>query len=77
MDPETFLELTRSSFTGEVLSVTEKAMIGAIGTREYLLAFQKGCRRPVPMETVQRLRTSMLGPERPEMLEFLKELTPR
>jgi glucose-1-phosphatase len=74
MRPETFLELTRSSFDGEVLSVTEKAMIGAIGTEEYLLAFQNGCKRPVPLEAVQRLRASMLGPERPEMLAFLKEL---
>jgi HAD superfamily hydrolase (TIGR01509 family) len=74
MDPETFLELTRSSFDGEVLSVTEKAMIGAIGTEEYLLAFQNGCKRPVPLGAVQRLRASMLGPERPEMLAFLKEL---
>lgn len=74
MDPESFLELTRSSFKAQVLSVTEKAMIGTIGTDEYLLAFQKACKRPVPVETVQRLRTSMLGPERPEMLAFLQEL---
>jgi glucose-1-phosphatase len=74
MDLDTFLELTRSGFKGEVLSVTEKAMIGAIGTQEYLLAFQNGCKRPVPLETVQRLRTSILGPERPEMLEFLDQL---
>jgi glucose-1-phosphatase len=74
MDPQLFLELTRSNFSNEVLSVTEKAMIGAIETEEYLLAFQNGCKRLVPMETVQRLRTSMLGPERPEMLAFLKEL---
>jgi len=74
MDPGTFSELTRSGYTGEVLSVTEKAMIGAIGTREYLLAFQNGCKRPVPLETVQRLRESMLGPERPEMLELLDQL---
>jgi putative hydrolase of the HAD superfamily len=74
MDPDTFLELTRSGFNGEVLSITEKAMIGAIGTQEYLLAFQNGCKRPVPLEAVQRLRTSMLGPERPEMLELLDQL---
>jgi putative hydrolase of the HAD superfamily len=74
MDPETFLELTRSGYTGEVLSVTEKAMIGAVGAEEYLLAFQNGCKRPVPLETVQRLRESMLGPERPEMLELLDQL---
>jgi glucose-1-phosphatase len=74
MDPETFLELTRSGFKGEVLSVTEKAMIGAIGTQEYLRAFQEGCKRPVPLETVERLRASMLGPERTEMLELLDQL---
>jgi len=74
MDPGTFSELTRSGYTGEVLSVTEKAMIGAIGADEYLLAFQNGCKRPVPLETVQRLRESMLGPERPEMLELLDQL---
>ena len=74
MDPDTFSELTRSGFKGDVLSVTEKAMIGAIGTREYLLAFQHGCKRPVPLETVQRLRESMLGPERPEMLALLDQL---
>jgi glucose-1-phosphatase len=74
MQPETFLELTRSGFSGEFLSVTEKAMIGAIGTEEYLLAFQNACGRPVPMEVVERLRASMLGPERPEMLAFLAEL---
>jgi glucose-1-phosphatase len=74
MDPETFLELTRSGFTGELLSVTERATIGAIGPREYLLAFQNGCKRPVPLETVQRLRESMLGPERPEMLALLDQL---
>jgi glucose-1-phosphatase len=74
MDPKTFLELTRSGFNGEVLSVTEKAMIGAIGTQEYLMAFQNGCKRPVPLEMVQRLRESMLGPERPEMLDLLDQL---
>ena len=74
MDPETFLELTRSGFTREVLSVTEKAMIGAIGTQEYLMAFQNGCKRPVPLETVERLRASMLGPERSEMLELVDQL---
>jgi glucose-1-phosphatase len=74
MDPETFLELTRSGFKGEVLSVTEKAMIGAIGTQEYLRAFQDGCKYPVPLEIVERLRASMLGPERPEMLELLDQL---
>src|SRR5215469_18865100 len=74
MDPATFSELTRSGYTGEVLSVTEKAMIGAIGADEYLLAFQNGCKRPVPLETVQRLRESMLGPEKPEMLELLDQL---
>lgn len=74
MDPETFLELTRSGFKGEVLSVTEKAMIGAIGTGEYLQAFQEGCKRPVPLEIVERLRASMLGSERPEMLELLNQL---
>src|SRR6201987_2054013 len=74
MDPGTFSELTRSGYTGEVLSVTEKARIGAIGADEYLLAFQNGCKRPVPLETVQRLRESMLGPERPEMLELLDQL---
>jgi glucose-1-phosphatase len=74
MDPETFLELTRSGFKGEVLSVTEKAMIGAIGTGEYLRAFQDGCKRPVPVEIVERLRASMLGPERPEMLALLDQL---
>ena len=74
MDPETFLELTRSGFKGEALSVTEKAMIGAIGTQEYLRAFQNGCKRPVPLETVERLRASMLGPERPEMLKLLDKL---
>ena len=74
MDSDTFLELTRTGFKGEILSVTEKAMIGAIETQEYLLAFQNGCKRPVPLETVQRLRSSMLGPERPEMLELLDQL---
>jgi glucose-1-phosphatase len=74
MDPKTFLELTRSGFKGEVLSITEKAMIGAIGTQEYLRAFQDGCKRPVPLETVERLRASMLGPERTEMLELLGQL---
>ena len=74
MESETFLELTRSGFKSEALSVTEKAMIGAIGADEYLLAFQSGCKRPVPLETVQRLRESMLGPERPEMLELLDQL---
>ncbi|MBV9873630.1 MAG: HAD family phosphatase [Verrucomicrobia bacterium] len=74
MDPGTFSELTRSGYTGEVLSVTEKAMIGAISADEYLLAFQNGCKRPVPLETVQRLRESMLGPERPEMLALLDQL---
>jgi FMN phosphatase YigB (HAD superfamily) len=74
MDPETFLELTRSGFKGEILSVTEKAMIGAIGTQEYLLAFQNGCKRPIAPEAARRLRESILGPERPEMLEFLEQL---
>jgi putative hydrolase of the HAD superfamily len=74
MDSETFLELTRSGFKSEALSVTEKAMIGAIGPQEYLRAFQNGCKISVPLETVERLRASMLGPERPEMLKLLDKL---
>jgi glucose-1-phosphatase len=77
MDPETFVALTRSGYQSEILSVTEKVMIGAIGSEEYLAAFQRGCKRPVPLETVQRLRESMLGPERLEMLELLGQLKQR
>jgi glucose-1-phosphatase len=74
MDPETFLDLTRSGEYGENPSVTENAMIGAIGTREYLIAFQQGCKRPISLETIRRLRERMLGPERPEMLDLLEQL---
>jgi glucose-1-phosphatase len=77
MDPDTFVALTRSGYQSEALSVTEKVMIGAIGSDEYLAAFQQGCKRPIPIEAVQRLRESMLGPERPEMLEFLGQLKER
>src|ERR1700741_2482567 len=52
MDPETFLELTRSGFKGEVLSVTEKAVIGAIGTQECLRALQDGCKYLVPWKSL-------------------------
>jgi putative hydrolase of the HAD superfamily len=74
MEPETFLALTRSGYQEEILSITEKAMIGAIESEEYLFAFQQGCKRPIPLETVRRLRESMLGSERPEMLELLAQL---
>ena len=77
MDPETFATLTRSGYQSEILSVTEKVMIGAIGSEEYLAAFQQGCKRPIPVEIVQQLRESMLGPERPEMLELLRQLKRR
>ena len=75
MDPETLLRLTRSDFERPELSVTEKAMIGAIGTEEFLRAFQCGCKGSVPLQDIRRNAESVLGPERPEMLDLLEQLS--
>jgi glucose-1-phosphatase len=75
MEPETLLRLTRSDFSDAERSTTEKAMIGAISTHEYLQAFQSGCKRFVPLEDIRRNAESVLGPERPEMLDLLEQLS--
>jgi glucose-1-phosphatase len=74
MESETLLRLTRSGFGNAELSITEKAMIGAISTDEYLQAFQSGCKRFVPLEDIRCNAESVLGPERPEMLDLLERL---
>jgi FMN phosphatase YigB (HAD superfamily) len=75
MEPGTLLRLTRSDFDDAELSITEKAMIGAISTDEYLQAFQRACKRLVPLEDIRRNAESVLGPERPEMLDLLEQLS--
>src|ERR1700704_5736808 len=70
---DSFARLTRSSFESHPRSITELAMIGEVGTSEYLEAFLGEC-------TVKDLhglavnRLSVVGRERPNVFAIVEQL---
>lgn len=71
--PARFAHLTRSCFESHPRSITELAMIGKIGTAEYLEAFLREC----SVKDVEGLRTnrlSVVGRERPSVFAIVEQL---
>ena len=71
--PHTFARMTRSSFESHPRSVTELAIIGQIGTAEYLDALLQECGRK-DLHALKMNRLSVLGRERANVIAIAKEL---
>jgi FMN phosphatase YigB (HAD superfamily) len=71
--PETFAELTRSSFVSGPKSITELAMIGRVGTAEYLDAFLNEC-SVKDLDWLRLNRLSVVGRERTNVFALVREL---
>jgi FMN phosphatase YigB (HAD superfamily) len=68
-----FARLTRSSFESHPRSITELAMLGKVGSSEYLEAFLAACpRKDLPGLSVNRL--SVLGRERANVFAIVEQL---
>jgi FMN phosphatase YigB (HAD superfamily) len=68
-----FARLTRSCFESHPRSITELAMIGEVGTSEYLEAFLRECRVKDP-EGLRTNRLSVLGRERANVFGIVEQL---
>ena len=73
LSPHTFSRLTRSCFESYPRSITELAMIGEVGTSEYLEAFLTEC-RVKDLEGLKRNRLSVMGRERTDVFAIVKQL---
>lgn|GEM_PF-764065 len=71
--PETFAALTRSSFESHPRSITELAMIGRVGTAEYLDAFLHEC-SVKDLDGLRLNRLSVVGHERASVFAIVEEL---
>ncbi len=71
--PDTFARLARSSFESHPRSITELAMIGEVGTSEYLEAFLAECRIK-DLEGLRINRLSVVGCERTSVFAMVKQL---
>jgi len=71
--PHTFDRLTRSSFESHPRSITELAMIGKVGTSDYLEAFLREC-TVKDLEGLRVNRLSVLGRERTNVFEIVGQL---
>lgn len=73
LQPARFAHLTRSSFESHPRSITELAMIGKVGTSEYLEAFLRECSIK-DLEGLRGNRLSVVGRERPCVFAIVKQL---
>jgi FMN phosphatase YigB (HAD superfamily) len=73
LPPQSFAGLTRSSFVSHPRSITELAMIGRVGTSEYLETFLQEC-RVKDLEGVRANRLSVVGHERTNVFAIVKQL---
>ena len=73
LSPHTFSRLTRSCFESYPRSITELAMIGEVGTAEYLEAFLTEC-RVKDLEGLKSNRLSVMGRERTDVFAIVKQL---
>jgi putative hydrolase of the HAD superfamily len=71
--PHKFARLTRSCFESHPRSITELAMIGKVGTAEYLEAFLQEC-SVKDLEGLRGNRLSLLGCERTSVFTMVKQL---
>ena len=70
---DSFARLTRSCFESHPRSITELAMIGEVGTSDYLEAFLREC-SVKDLEGVRINRLSVLGRERANVFAIVKQL---
>lgn len=70
---EAFAGLTRSSFESHPRSITELAMVGRVGTAEYLDAFLHECRIK-DLDGLRRNRLSVVGRERRRVFAIVEDL---
>jgi glucose-1-phosphatase len=69
--------LARCTYEKEPFSITEEATIGAAGSDEYIDAFRAACGRIVPASVIKQNRESIIGHERPPMIELVTVLSKR
>jgi len=70
---QSFVRLTCSSFESHPRSITELAMIGSVGTSEYLDAFLHEC-VVKDLEALRLNRLSVVGQERANVFAIVEEL---
>src|SRR5882757_7829827 len=70
---QSFAGLTRSSFESHPRSITELAMIGRVGTAEYLEAFLQECSFK-DLDGLRLNRLAVVGRERASVFAIVKEL---
>ena len=73
MRPQRFDHLTRSCFTSRQSSITELAIVGRVGTADYLKAFVRECTRE-DVEGIRANRLSVIGGERADVFEVARKL---
>ena len=73
LSPHTFSRLTRSCFESYPRSITELAMIGEVGTSDYLDAFLTECRLK-NLEGLNSNRLSVMERERTDVFAIVKQL---
>jgi FMN phosphatase YigB (HAD superfamily) len=73
LQPDKFAHLTRSCFESHPRSITELAMIGEVGTSEYLEAFLAEC-SVKDLEGLRANRLSVMGRERTGVFAIVKQL---
>jgi epoxide hydrolase-like predicted phosphatase len=71
--PQTFATITRSSFESDPRSITELAMVGRVGTAEYLDAFLHECSLK-DLDGLRRNRLAVVGRERASVFAIVKDL---
>jgi FMN phosphatase YigB (HAD superfamily) len=71
--PKTFAGMTRSSFEAHPRSITELAMIGRVGTDEYLDAFLRECSLK-DLDGLRLNRLAALGDERANVFAIAEDL---
>ena len=70
---DSFARLTRSCFASHPRSITELAMIGKVGTSEYLEAFLREC-SVKNVEGIRGNRLSVVGRERTNVFAIVEQL---
>jgi putative hydrolase of the HAD superfamily len=69
--------LSRCTYEKQPFSITEEATIGAVGSDEYIDAFRAACGCFVPASVMKQNRESIVGHERPAMIELVSMVSER
>ena len=73
LTPQAFARMTRSSFESHPRTITELAMIGQVGTEDYLDAFLHECRRK-DLDALRLNRLTVVGRERANVFRIVEDL---